>query len=484
MRRLDFEDASRTLFRCVKTSVTSKFSLLLVLIVLLSFSACSGMLDPDENSQTGGNNIEKGRIACKFSPEDYRRTRSVCQLPDTSEFYVLIRKESASEKEAEQVVFNGKYKDLPSVIEVEPGDYYIQAYSVEFNRPKFSCPVYGDRLVLTVDAHKTSRVVLDCRMINACVRLKIPRSFLTSFPEAVLFLRSEDGNLMYSYRERRYAYFNPGRVELVMVNSESEKVLTVRNIKPREALTIGLDIAKSKKNISAEVLEVKDALGDLSIDDSVYPNEPSQDESGQEEDNEGGILDIEIHVDTDVIETYTSVKLSGGESEVSDDGGGSSWNNDKDDNSEEDKPNKDKPNKDKPGKGGDSGGDKNKDPEKGFSNKDLEQALSVFQARASVGTEQVWVYGYIVGGDLTSSRIKFAPPFKSVSNLAIAASAEETAQSACMSIQVPKGKVRDLLNLVEHPVNLGHKVYLRGDVVQSYYGRIGLKNIKKVFLSQ
>jgi hypothetical protein len=46
-----------------------------------------------------------------------------------------------------------------------------------------------------------------------------------------------------------------------------------------------------------------------------------------------------------------------------------------------------------------------------------------------------------------------------------------------MSVQLPAGKVREALNLVDNPGLLGCKVTVRGDIVQSYYGLVGLKNI-------
>jgi hypothetical protein len=45
-----------------------------------------------------------------------------------------------------------------------------------------------------------------------------------------------------------------------------------------------------------------------------------------------------------------------------------------------------------------------------------------------------------------------------------------------MSVQLPAGKVRDALNLVDNPELLGTKVIIKGDVAASYYGLVGLKN--------
>lgn len=106
-------------------------------------------------------------------------------------------------------------------------------------------------------------------------------------------------------------------------------------------------------------------------------------------------------------------------------------------------------------------------------------AYSVSQAKDHAGEKGVWVCGYIVGGDLSSSKggIKFEGPFESYTNIAIAARSSVTEKSSCMSVQLTKGGIRDALNLVDNPGLLGKKVYLKGDIEAAYYGIPGLKNI-------
>lgn len=113
----------------------------------------------------------------------------------------------------------------------------------------------------------------------------------------------------------------------------------------------------------------------------------------------------------------------------------------------------------------------------GDKGQDAENAMNVSAARSSVGTEDVWVYGYIVGGDLTSSSASFKGPFKSRTNLVIASRASTSDKSVCMSVQLQKGNIRDVLNLVDNPDMLGTQVFLKGDIVESYYGIPGLQNI-------
>ena len=103
--------------------------------------------------------------------------------------------------------------------------------------------------------------------------------------------------------------------------------------------------------------------------------------------------------------------------------------------------------------------------------------MGISQAKASVGAKGVWVTGYIVAGDLTASSASYDPPFKSASNLAIGPKKTVADRNSCMSVQLPSGDMRDVLNLVSHPGYLGKKLMLKGDIVASYFGLVGIKNI-------
>lgn len=104
-------------------------------------------------------------------------------------------------------------------------------------------------------------------------------------------------------------------------------------------------------------------------------------------------------------------------------------------------------------------------------------AMTVAQARDAAGAEDVWVSGYIVGGDLTSASASFESPFSSRTNIVLGPKSTTSSKSSCLSVQLPAGEVRDALNLVDNPLNLGRRVLLRGNIVEAYYGIPGIKNI-------
>lgn len=109
----------------------------------------------------------------------------------------------------------------------------------------------------------------------------------------------------------------------------------------------------------------------------------------------------------------------------------------------------------------------------------MNTAYGVNVAREHQGETGVWVCGYIVGGDLSSTKngISFTPPFSSATNIAIAARSSASEKSSCMSVQLPSGALRDELNLVDHPSLIGTKICLKGDIVSAYYGIPGFRNI-------
>ena len=347
-----------------------------LLSLLPALSSCDAFLPLSED----------GSIEISFIEDLFLQTRaSTPTVPDTNKFTLTVTGSKGS------VLYDGPYGSAPQSILAAAGTYTVAALSGEFKTPAFSAPQYGDSQQVTVKSGQVSRVQLVCRQLNAGIRLKIASTFLTAYPNGSMHLKCDAGKLMYSYSEKRFAYFPPGKVSLVLSDGGTDKTLLTRDLAARDMLTLDISVAASSASPSGST-------------------EP------------GGIT---IKVDTTLnwrSESYTI--------------------------------------------GGDSG--------KG---KDANGAMSVPEAKQHIGDEDVWVYGYIVGGDLSSSKASFKAPFSSRTNLVIAARAGTTDKSACLSVQLQKGEIRDALNLVDHPDNLGRTVFLQGDLVEAYYGIPGLQNL-------
>lgn len=107
----------------------------------------------------------------------------------------------------------------------------------------------------------------------------------------------------------------------------------------------------------------------------------------------------------------------------------------------------------------------------------MSDAMTVSQALDSIGEEDVWVCGYIVGGDLTASSASFEPPFSSNTNIILGPRSSASSRESCLAVALPSGDIREEINLADNPLLLGRKIYLRGDIVEAYYGMPGMKNV-------
>ena len=117
------------------------------------------------------------------------------------------------------------------------------------------------------------------------------------------------------------------------------------------------------------------------------------------------------------------------------------------------------------------GGDNGANP-----GEDIANAISVGDAKNHIGEKDVWLYGYIVGGDLTAKgkSVKTEDITKD-SHLAMAARSSVTDKASCVAVSLPTGKVREALNLVDHPELIGTRVYVKGNLVEAYFGTTGMK---------
>ena len=339
-------------------------------LLLFTLTACEDFLSSPSVRKTGS-------LSWRFIP-----LTKAGDFPDTNRF--LLKVTDASGK----AVFDGLYGDSPEALDVPEGNYTVSVRSREFVTPAFDAPLWGDTQVVPVRKGRTSRVLLECTMLNSGIRLRLSPAFRKDYPEGALEISSIDGKLPWADGETGTAYFHPGIVTLLLQAGQNSKALFSRDLEPREILTVTLAGTGSVAG-----------------------------ETG---------ADVSIAVDTSRVWHETTV-----------------------------------------------GAD---DPAAGSSK---EKALSVSQARATAGASGIWVHGYIVGGDLSSTGNKMAtgPEFTKDTHLALAARSSVTDKSVCLSVELPKGTVRDAINLKDHPDLLGRHIYLKGTLVGSYFGIPGLKGV-------
>ena len=344
----------------------------------LTLSLAISLLDVSCERFGEGKAESTGELHISFSSKVRLLTRAHPELPDTNDFNLTIKKPDGT------VLYNGKFGDCPERLDVSSGPYVIRAESGTFTKPAFDSPLYGDEQCVVVPSGGRVNARLVCTQLNAGVRLDIAKEFLAECPDAVLFLTSADGKLMYSYSEKRTAYFRPGTVSLMMSKGGVDETLMTCELNAREVHLVKINIAET------------------------------------------GIREgVSMAVDTSRIwlqEEYTI--------------------------------------------GGSSGAEVN-------------EVLTVAEARMSVGAEDVWVCGYVVGGDLTSASASFDPPFESMTNILLGPKSTTADKAACLSVQLPSGEIRDALNLAEQPDMFRRRIKIRGNIVSAYFGIPGMKNVRE-----
>ena len=93
-------------------------------------------------------------------------------------------------------------------------------------------------------------------------------------------------------------------------------------------------------------------------------------------------------------------------------------------------------------------------------------------------TKGVYIKAYIIGSapGKDFKTLTFTTESASGTNIGIAASATESNASNCIPVQLPKGAVRDGVNLSANPGNFKQEIILYGDI-DKYFGMVGIKNV-------
>lgn len=109
-------------------------------------------------------------------------------------------------------------------------------------------------------------------------------------------------------------------------------------------------------------------------------------------------------------------------------------------------------------------------------------AYSVTEARNHAGEKKAWVKGYIVGVATNTGKFSFEGPFTKNTNIVLGLRTSSTSAEYLLSVELPKGDVRDELNLQDNPGLLGTQVKVCGDIVDAYYGIVGIKNTSEYWI--
>lgn len=195
--------------------------------------------------------------SCTWMPENqsindaaltfrFARTKAG-ELPDTSGFILRVIRSGAEEPE-----YEGPYGQRPDVLKVPSGTYEASVYSSRFTAPAFDTPVYGDEKVVVAHSGETLAVSFLCTPRNSGIRIDFSDRFKARYPGKVV-LRQAQGQLDYSYAERRTAWLFPGEVQFCYNDGKAENVLLRRTLEAGELLHIELDATSGETGSSFSI---------------------------------------------------------------------------------------------------------------------------------------------------------------------------------------------------------------------------------------
>lgn len=108
------------------------------------------------------------------------------------------------------------------------------------------------------------------------------------------------------------------------------------------------------------------------------------------------------------------------------------------------------------------------------------KALSVSSLKSRLDCDSLWVEGYIVGS-FVNSKLVLGAVGAGTSNIAIAASPEETDTEKIAPVELKSAKFKNPLNLVDNPGNISKKVAVLGNI-ETYFSTVGVKSLTDYFL--
>ena len=102
--------------------------------------------------------------------------------------------------------------------------------------------------------------------------------------------------------------------------------------------------------------------------------------------------------------------------------------------------------------------------------------VSVYWCQTHIG-DTLKLFGYIVGGDASSSTFKKEKPFTSKTHIVVASKDWQALREKTIAVELPSGEIRKKLNLVDHPEHHKKPIVITGTVTDSYFGYPGMKSV-------
>jgi hypothetical protein len=177
---------------------------LVCLIMIISVSCKKDEVNP--HRETGYLQIGIG-----LSIHIHEVSSKLKSLLQTEDFKVTIYKADGTE-----VMSFESASDMPDAIELETGNYYVEAHSDNNLPAAFENPYYlGVSNVFTINNNTQHSVLVNCELANTIVTVIYSDNVVNSFSDYTATVSSELGSLVFTRNETRMGYFQTLPLEIM-----------------------------------------------------------------------------------------------------------------------------------------------------------------------------------------------------------------------------------------------------------------------------
>ncbi len=212
---------------------------------------------------------------------EYEVNKGLKATQQTENFKVIVFRADGSEA----MVFETA-SAMPESIEIQPGDYYVEAHSNNNHPAAFDNPYYfGVSEVFTVNSNMQHSVQVICKLANTVVSVLYSDATTSSFTDYSATVSTELGSLVFTKDETRSGYFQPSPIDIVVEltylnpdGSESSKTLSGKIAEPLPGrhYEIYVNTSLDKGNASFELLmdatEIPVEVIEINDDSGVQDN--------------------------------------------------------------------------------------------------------------------------------------------------------------------------------------------------------------------
>ena len=150
-------------------------------------------------------------------------------IPRTEDFNVNVYSADGTE-----IMSFENASEMPDTIELEIGNYYVEAYSDNNLPAEFENPYYSGRSdVFTISSNVRKSVLVNCQLANTIVSVEYSDNVTNSFTDYSTTVSSELGSLVFLQNETRMGYFQTMPLEITVEltyqlpdGSDTLKILT------------------------------------------------------------------------------------------------------------------------------------------------------------------------------------------------------------------------------------------------------------------